>query len=137
MAKSSKKDDGNLEFKRRQLRERTVAKRFLESIEGTQTKPLMSTGEPIGKTVHDRTVIYDANKKYNRDFNTSFYDLGRLAQQKNLKKARSEFEQEAGERRRQRSIGAKARTNQQARFLASEKTKSGESTAKNTKRRER
>jgi hypothetical protein len=131
-----KKDDSKSEFKRRQLRERTVAKRYLESREGIKTKDNMSTGERVGKTVHGRAVMHDSDKRFNREFKTSFYGKGRIAQEKNLKKARSEFEQEAGERRRQRAIGAKARANRQARFLATEK-KPSKARAGKTKRRER
>ena len=131
-----KKDDSRSEFKRRQLRERTVAKRYLESREGTKTKGNMSTGERIGATIHDRRVMYNSDKRFNREFKTSFYGKGRIAQEKNLKKARSEFEQEAGERRRQRAIGAKARANRQARFLASEK-KTSAARARKTNRRAR
>ena len=128
-----KKDDNKSKSKDRKLQQRTASKRYLEATEGVKRNPY-----GYGETVHGRAVIYKAGKKYNRDWKPSLREdiFGRGAQYKNAKKARSEFEQEAGERRRQRAIGAKARSNRQARFLAAEK-KPSKARAGKTKRRER
>jgi len=138
-----KKDDEKRRAKVGSVEQRTAAKRKLEA----ETSASQYGGGPNnwfareGTNVHARAVLKKARDRYKKEgpkrsiFGDVFFNEDDKSY-KNLGRARKEFEQEAGERRRQRAIGAKARTSRQARFLASEK-KTSAARARKTNRRAR
>jgi hypothetical protein len=145
-----KKDDEKR--KNRDLKTRTAAKRYLEVQEKVKRRPVYGNSWIASYTVGPHSTALD--RKSTRDFNKAkrrskweevkrYSGIGtpgsirdddrRIAA---IRAGRREFEQEAGERRRQRAIGEKVRGRKQARFLATEKKPSA-ARARKTKRRER
>ena len=145
-----KKDDEKR--KKRDLKTRTAAKRYLEAQENVKRRPVYGDSFIASYTVGPHSTALD--RKSTRDFKkatrrSNWEELKRYSvigspgslrdddrRIAAIRAGRKEFEQEAGERRRQRAIGAKARASRQARFLASEK-KTSAARARKTNRRAR